>query len=144
MQNEEIRQFRGDRYFLSNFYPVQVEFDGAVYQSSEAAFQAQKTTDPTLRAQFVGISANEAKKLGRQVELRPDWNEVKVGLMEQIVRAKFPQNEDLAMLLLATGDSTLVEGNAWNDVFWGVSLSTGRGENHLGRILMKIREELRG
>ena len=144
MQNEEIRQFRGDRYFLSNFYPVQVEFDGAVYQSSEAAFQAQKTTDPALRAQFVGISANEAKKLGRQVELRPDWNEVKVGLMEQIVRAKFTRNEDLAMLLLATGDSTLVEGNAWNDVFWGVSLSTGRGENHLGRILMKIREELRG
>jgi len=63
--------------------------------------------------------------------------------MEEIVRAKFTQNECLREMLLATGDAVLEEGNTWNDTFWGVHLKNGQGQNHLGRILMKVREELR-
>ena len=62
--------------------------------------------------------------------------------MEEIVRAKFTQNEELKRLLLATGDKRLAEGNTWGDTFWGVDLRSGRGENHLGIILMRVREEL--
>ena len=79
---------------------------------------------------------------GRLVPLRPDWEAVKVGIMEEIVRAKFIQHPELAARLLATGDKVLVEGNHWGDTFWGVDTRTGQGHNHLGRILMKVREEL--
>lgn len=60
--------------------------------------------------------------------------------MEDIVRDKFTRNEDLKAMLLATGDEGLIEGNWWGDTFWGEC--KGQGENHLGRILMKIRREL--
>ena len=71
--------------------------------------------------------------------MRPDWEQVKTGIMEEIVRAKFTQHPELAALLLATGDTVLVEGNHWGDTCWGVDTRTGRGENHLGKILMKVR-----
>ena len=84
----------------------------------------------------------EAKSRGRQITLRPDWEEVKLGIMEEIVRVKFTQNHALRQQLLDTGDRELREGNNWHDTFWGVDLRTGKGENHLGKILMKIRSEL--
>lgn len=77
------------------------------------------------------------------VDLRSDWEAVKVTVMEEIVRAKFTQNEDLKWRLLTTGDACLEEGNTWHDTFWGVDAKTGEGLNHLGRILMKVRDELR-
>ena len=85
----------------------------------------------------------QSKKAGRRVRLRPDWEEVKVGIMEQIVRAKFTQNEVLKWRLIATGEAELVEGNSWHDTCWGVDTKTGEGQNHLGRILMKVRQELK-
>ena len=84
-----------------------------------------------------------SKKAGRRVQLRADWEDVKLSIMEDIVRAKFTQNEDLKQLLLATGDLVLEEGNTWHDTFWGVDVKTQEGENHLGRILMRVRQELR-
>ena len=99
-------------------------------------FHAQNGKNTTLRS-------NEAKRKGRHVQLRPDWEDVKLSIMEEVVRAKFTQNEDLKALLLATGDSVLEEGNTWHDIFWGVDARTRKGENHLGRILMQVREELR-
>ena len=74
--------------------------------------------------------------------MRPDWEQVKLGIMEEIVRAKFTQHPELAGRLLSTGDLQLVEGNAWHDTFWGVDLATGKGQNRLGLILMRIRAEL--
>ena len=115
-----------------------------MYQNAEAAFQAQKCLDPAEREQFCELPANKAKRLGRQVELRSGWEEIKTELMLEIVRAKFTQNPVLAARLLATGARKLVEGNTWKDVFWGVDLRTGEGENHLGQILMQVREELKG
>lgn len=134
--------FRGAYFFLSNFYEAPVEYGGLRYLNNEAAFQAQKCLTEEEKLAFTELPPNKAKRLGRQVTLRSDWEQVKVGIMEEIVRAKFTQNDDLRSRLLATGDAELVEGNNWNDTFWGVHLSTGKGENHLGQILMKVRSEL--
>ena len=96
-----------------------------------------------IKVQFATLRSNEAKRLGRHVQLRPNWENVKLPIMEDIVRAKFTQNEDLKELLLATGDLVLEEGNTWHDTFWGVDAKTREGTNHLGRILMRVRQELR-
>lgn len=92
--------------------------------------------------QFINLPSNKSKRLGRQVQLRPDWEDVKAEIMEEIVRAKFLQNPDIAEKLLATGDIPIIEGNTWGDTCWGVDTRTGKGNNLLGKILMKIRNEL--
>ena len=83
----------------------------------------------------------EAKKRGRTLTLRPDWDVVKVRLMYEICMCKFLQNPELRQALLETGDCILVEENTWGDSFWGTV--NGRGENQLGRILMDVRAKLR-
>ncbi len=141
--NPEINFFREEYAFLSNFFSTEVRYGGLTYQNAEAAFQAQKCMSEEEKLPFTDMNPGRAKSLGRRVSLRPDWEEVKVGLMEEIVRAKFTQNPQLADQLLATGNKKLIEGNTWNDIFWGVDLRTGKGQNHLGILLMKIREELK-
>ena len=145
---DKIDSFRGQFEFLSNFYNAYVDYDGIRYENNEAAFQAQKVApkkgekvfiDPRLR--FSHLNPSEAKKLGRRVPLRKDWEEVKLSVMEGIVQAKFEQNEDLKERLLATGDTYLEEGNTWGDKIWGTV--HGEGENNLGKILMKVRDRLR-
>lgn len=108
----------------------------------EHAFQAAKTIDPTERA-CIRMSATPSitKRLGRKVSLRPDWEEVKTEVMLQLVRQKF-NGTDLGAKLLATGNEPLEEVNRWGDTLWGTT--GGVGQNHLGRILMQVREELRG
>lgn len=139
-----IINFHEEQYrFLSNFYEAKVEYRGLVYGSNEAAFQAQKCMTEEEKAQFTELGPSKSKGVGRRVQLRPDWEKVKVGIMEEIVRAKFTQNPELAAQLLATGDKVLVEGNRWGDTCWGVDIRSGKGENHLGKILMKVREELK-
>ena len=137
-----MKAFRGAFEFLSNFYPAKVVVDGISYTNAEAAFQAQKCADAIDKSAFAGLAAVKAKRMGRQVKLRPDWDAVRVGIMEEVVRAKFSQDTVLAMRLLATGSMPLEEGNDWGDTFWGVDIRTGKGENNLGKILMKIRDEL--
>lgn len=95
-----------------------------------------------------------AKRYGRALVLRPDWEEIKVHVMEEIIREKFGKTV-LKRRLLATKDSLLIEGNTWRDDFWGAT-RVGRGKiwegnnhnwygrNELGRILMDLREKLRG
>lgn len=138
-----INCFRGWHGFLSNFYEVPVEYDGIIYGSVEAAFQAQKCIDDEEKRKFSDLRPVKAKKAGMRVPLRKDWEDVKLEIMKALVQAKFTQNSELAQRLLSTGEAELIEGNDWNDLFWGVDLRTGQGENHLGRILMKIREEIR-
>ena len=133
-----------DEYrFLSNFWEAPVEYGGITYLNNEAAFQAQKCVTNRERAVFADLAPKPAKELGRKVQLREDWEAVKLGIMEGIVRAKFTQNPELAELLLATGDKPLLEGNDWDDTFWGIDSTSCKGKNHLGQILIKVRSELR-
>lgn len=135
-------RFRGDYAFLSNFYPVQVTYAGRVYPTTEHAYQAAKTTDPDERlAIALAPTPGAAKRAGRYVKLRPDWESVKLAVMEELLREKFREPR-LRKLLVDTHPEKLVEDNTWGDRFWGVY--EGRGENHLGKLLMKIRLEIRG
>lgn len=138
-ERECIDMFREEYEFLSNFYPAKMEFEGIAYYNSEAAYQAQKCKNPKDKILFANMYADEAKKFGRKVEMREDWDEVKVELMTRIVEAKFYQHPELAVRLLETGNKQLKEGNYWGDVFWGIDHNTGEGENHLGKILMNLR-----
>ncbi len=136
-----IERFTGDHDFLSNFHQSPIEGDGIVYATVEHAFQAAKTFDRAEKQSVAeATTPGAAKRLGRKVQLRPDWEQVKIGIMEDLVRLKFTTHADLRDKLLATGDGELVEGNTWNDRFWGVC--RGQGRNELGKILMKIRAEL--
>lgn len=137
-----ITSFTGKYRFLSNFWLTPVEFCGIEYPSSEHAYQAHKSLDPQISLKVLQLKTpGEAKRFGRKIVLRPDWESYKLVLMEQLLRRKFEPGSELATRLLNTGDEELVEGNHWNDTFWGVC--RGRGENHLGKLLMKIRSELR-
>ena len=136
-----ITDFREKYFFLSNFYNSPVTYDGLTYMNSEAAFQAQKCITLAGKQRFTNLGPSEAKKLGRQVYLRSDWEQVKVHMMYDIVLAKFKQNPSLAEQLIATDDSYLEEGNNWGDKTWGTV--NGVGENHLGKILMRVRDELK-
>ena len=143
--------FDGEYRFLSNFYPSEVTAewneDRVKVKTVEHAFQAAKAM---RRADFDAICAaptpGRAKRLGREIMLRPGWDAVKHDVMEKLVREKF-QDPKLREKLLATrADAELIEGNTWGDVYWGaVATSDGQweGENHLGKILMKVRQELR-
>lgn len=137
---ETITEFRGEYYFLSNFYSAPVVFEGVRYENNEAAFQAAKCS--SRKHEFCGLNPSEAKCLGRQVKLRPDWEQVKDDIMYRICKEKFTQNRDLRAKLIDTKDAKLVEGNNWNDRIWGVC--GGIGENRLGKILMRVRDEIRG
>lgn len=136
-----INGFRGKYYFLSNYFERPFWFDGIRYQNSEAAFHAQKTLDRSIRKKFGPLNAPSAKRYGRSIPLRSDWEKVKVDLMYRIVKEKFMQNPDLLDRLKETGDEELREENSWNDKFWGCV--DGVGQNNLGKILMRIRDELR-
>ncbi len=139
-----INDFHEEGYeFLSNFYNAPVTYKGLTYQSVEAAFQAQKVLYDEGKLPFTTALPGQAKRLGRTVELRHDWEFVKLNFMLEIVRAKFEQNPELAEKLLTTGNAMLVEGNRWNDTFWGVDIRNGKGENYLGKILMCVRRELK-
>ncbi len=135
--------FQGEDRFLSNFYPCRMLWKGVFYQSIEAAFQSAKCKTREERRAFTYLSPEDAKRKGRRIDLRPDWEDVKDGIMEEIVRLKFFKSESLAQRLLETGDAELIEGNTWGDMYWGVDLHTMQGQNKLGKILMKIRDELR-
>lgn len=137
-----IDSFQGRHRWLSNFWPSAVLMDGLLYGSVENAYQAAKA-HPSQRRPFLGCcSPGQAKRLGRRVPLPADWEQRKVGVMRSLLRDKFSPGSQLAAQLLATGDAPLVEGNTWGDRFWGVC--GGVGENHLGRLLMERRAELRG
>jgi ribA/ribD-fused uncharacterized protein len=139
---EKITSFKGEYDFLSNFYPCFVAYDGVLYPSAEHAYQAAKTDDPVWRERIRDcFDARTAKSLGTsKLKLRADWNDFRQVVMNLIVLDKFSRSPFLGEKLLATGDAELIEGNTWGDHYWGVC--RGRGQNHLGRILMRVRAAL--
>lgn len=138
----KIDAFSGEYGFLSNFYPCRVRLDGIEYSSVEHAFQAAKSLIEKERAKIrIAPTPGRAKQLGKQVKLREDWETVKIGIMEELLKQKFI-NSPMKEWLLETQDADLVEGNYWGDKFWGVC--AGEGQNNLGKLLMKIRTEYSG
>lgn len=135
-----IDKFDGTAFgFLSNFYPAEVEYEGMMYPTSEHAYQAAKTLDIYQRHNVAMQKTPAlAKRYGKAVSMRPDWDDVKLDVMEDILYDKFCRHPKLTEMLLATEDAELVEGNTWGDKFWGVC--DGEGENHLGKLLMSVRE----
>ena len=138
---DPITQFQGEYRWLSNFWFAKIETRWGVYPTVEHAFTAAKTFDKEDRLRIARLAyPADAKRYGRRVVLRDDWLDVRLRVMKMAVEAKFHQHADLAQKLLETGNRELIEGNTWNDRFWGVC--RGQGENHLGRILMDVRSHL--
>lgn len=140
-----ITSFQGEYRFLSNFYPCEVGYEGMRFPTVEHAYQAAKTLDPIQRLAISKCATpGQAKRMGRTVIMRTDWNRVKNQIMLGLVRQKFA-NKELQELLLSTYPDTLIEGNTWGDRYWGAVLTNGQwqGRNELGRILMNVRSEIK-
>jgi ribA/ribD-fused uncharacterized protein len=141
-----IDKFDGEFRFLSNFWPCKIQVKELVFDSVEAAYQACKCANEADRAQFVGMNAGAAKRLGQQIEIRPDWDEQRLKVMAFCLKQKFAPGSELANKLIDTYPNFLIEGDYWNDTyywndaFWGVC--NGVGDNRLGLMLMKIRDHL--
>lgn len=128
-------KFRDKYYFLSNMFPCNILYNGINYKSVESAFQAQK--DPSRINEFINLDGFAAKKLGRKVTLRKDWETIKLSIMEDLLRVKFSDKTLHDQLLAVT--EPIVEDNTWHDTFWGIC--NGNGENNLGKLLEKIKNE---
>lgn len=133
-----IEKFSKEYSFLSNFYYSVILFNGIAYQTVEHAFQAIKTLDVKKRMEIAALSSpGKAKKAGRCLDIRKDWENIKVEVMRSLLKLKF-KNSSMKKMLLATKGNTLIEGNTWGDTFWGVC--NGDGENMLGKLLMELRD----
>lgn len=147
-----VQTFSGEYAFLSNFYASEFTWNGTTWPTSELAYQASKCSDESEhRIMLTMQTPVAAKRYGKIVKIRNDWELVKVEIMRSIVRAKFLQNVELAEKLINTEGLYLAEGNHWKDRFWGVcpagpiTLKDGvpvNGKNNLGIILMDLRAEL--
>lgn len=156
---ESITSFRGKYAFLSNFSSVTIRYNGHTYNSLESAFQAQKNPSCVDMFRNMGvqeaieakrrpiIDPGEAKRLGRKVIMRPDWDSVKDRIMLELLTTKFTQNDSLKRELIETGDTILIEGNTWHDNYWGwckcPECALAVHHNKLGNLLMQIRDVLR-
>ena len=142
-----INCFDGEFAFLSNFYPSKIDDSYFDYPTVEHYFQAAKTLDLEKRAEIAAADTpGRAKRLGRKVKLRLDWEEIKDQVMLEALRKKF-EIPALREKLLATGNKKLIEGNTWHDNTWGDCYCERckdiKGQNRLGKILMQIREEIK-
>lgn len=142
MSDAPIIEFRHEFGFLSNFWPCRIQYAPFWYPTVEHAYQAAKCRD-TIDATAIRIASSPglAKRLGKEIELfgraRPDWKEIKLSVMADLLWQKFVLNAELRVRLVATGDRALIEGNNHRDTFWGQV--GNEGHNHLGNLLMRLR-----
>jgi ribA/ribD-fused uncharacterized protein len=140
-----ITSFQGDYRFLSNFWPCYIEWQQLVYPSLEHAYAASKTDDPAIKIMIRSCpTPGDAKEFLADQNMGPSasWTiQKKLLVMEELLFLKFGGKETLlTRALMATGSAELIEGNDWDDSFWGVC--GGTGENNLGKLLMKVRGTL--
>lgn len=143
----DINEFKGEFRFLSNFYPCLIEYKGIKYPTSEHAFQAAKSPFKSIKIQISNLKTpGDSKRKGRSIEIKENWESIKVEEMIKILKIKFKAGSNLSEKLLKTRDKILIEGNYWHDNFWGncycKQCENKPGKNALGKILMKIRLEL--
>lgn len=126
-----IRGFCGTYRFLSNFWISPFRVEGRIWRSVEHFFQAHKTTSLVMQNAIADLQfPADAKKAGKLLNIRPDWNKIRLDIMYVGVLAKFNQNRELRMDLLGTGVRELIDTENGND-------------NEIGKILMKVRNEIR-
>jgi ribA/ribD-fused uncharacterized protein len=143
MTSKIISSFTGPYRWLSNFYCNPTSSKTIESFGVERLYQAHKTLDANEKMCIISAkSPGKAKKIGRTVTVREDWEDVKVEIMLKLLRLKF-KHYRLKQWLLNTGDAILIEGNSWHDTFWGIDNKTCRGDNVLGVLLMLVREELK-
>lgn len=136
-----IDRFDGEYAFLSNYSASPFRINYVLFPTMEHYFQANKADNQNDYLHIAyAPTPGKAKQLGRKIQLRPDWEEIKDNVMLTGLRKKFADPE-LRNLLLATGDEELIEGNYWGDTYWGVC--NGVGQNKLGKLLMQVREEIK-
>jgi len=157
-KKQPICSFQGEYRFLSNFYVLQNSWSFLHHScpTTEHGYQLSKTLDVNERIKIANSSLKDVKKLGREVTLRPDWDEVKVSIMYKILMSKF-KDPELRDKLISTEDALLIEGNTWHDNFWGfhvqsydefdeinydtkhILCSPNCAHNQLGKLLMMVR-----
>jgi len=143
--NTPIDKLDGPFAFMSNFEPAKVVIGGLLFDTIEHGFQAAKSFDPEDWEKIQACATpGQAKRMGRKVTLRPDWEEAKIPVMEELLRQKF-SNPKFKEMLEETRGLQIIEGNKWHDNFWGdcecKKCVKKPGQNNLGKLLMKIREE---
>lgn len=143
-----IGPFKGDYRWLSNFWDAPISFNKIAYPTNEHMYQTHKTENlQEMLAILEAPTAGEAKRLGKELTIRSDWDDHKRMVMLNANILKFTQHAELAFKLLDTGDEELVEFNHWHDNYWGVCQCEDckdiEGSNHLGKILMSVREHIR-
>lgn len=139
-QSKGYPEFR----FLSNFHVAPFSVGAAVYQTVEHYYQASKATNmDDFRHVMAAQHPADAMRRGRTIQVPTAWEHMKIEVMTRAVRMKFEQNKDLTEMLLATEGFELVEYAPWGDTFWGVGKDYV-GQNNLGKILMQVRDELKG
>lgn len=147
-----IGPFTGEYRWLSNFSWHAVSVHGHLYPTMEHYYQASKAANAGGYTDVMTAGTpGAAKRAGRLIEIRPDFEEKKRAIMMLGVLAKFTQHDDLRAKLTATGTEQLVEVNTWGDRYWGMVAEEEAallaplymtGQNWLGRILMMTRELL--
>lgn len=130
-----------DNWF-SNMVPCKIIVDGEEYNSVENYYQAMKTLDKDLQCKIAKLSPAESKKIGNQIDLRSDWDDVCYEYMKKGLCAKFKDIPEWGGKLLATGNDMIIEWNNWGDKKWGVTIDDCKGKNLLGKALMEIRLEI--
>ena len=137
-----IIEFKDEYRWLSNFVDVEVEWEGRQYKSVEHAYQSAKSLDKEWK-RFCrsDVSSGKVKRASRRIEIRDDWEAIKKSVMKNLLTQKF-SDERFRSLLLATGDTYIIEGNTWGDTFWGVDMYSSEGENILGKMIMEIRSSM--
>lgn len=138
---KHINQFDTEYLEFSNFAYSPFEYMGIVYPTAEHAFQCQKVLNKDNRELvLMQATAAQAKLKANELKDHPNWSDVKVDIMKEILIAKFSSNEFLKTKLVGTGEALLEEGNTWGDTFWGTV--DGKGQNMLGKLLMEVRKLL--
>lgn len=137
-----INKFRGEYSWLSNFAKCEIVYKNTVYPSVENAYQSAKNNDEEWKKFCSTENAIIVKKNSHKIILIENWNFIKLSIMEELLRQKFIFNDYYKKKLIETKDEYIEEGNTWHDTFWGVNIISGKGENHLGKLIMQIRDYL--
>lgn len=133
-----------DTRWLSNMAYVDIYYKGICYPSTENFYQAMRYSEVSKRVYIASLKPHEAKRYSKNNQMTsPIFEDKKLDIMLHAQRKKYSQ-EPFKSKLLATGDCHIEEGNWWGDKFWGVDIKTREGNNNLGKIIMRVRDELRG